>query len=272
MLSVARVRLEDLQQAVHLARARPGDAVDLADIDLATPAIEDASWPQPVGAEVDETAHDTRRAGAPGDLELVQAILCRQDEPVRSQMRQQRIERGSGRLRLHREHDSPIGAAELVGSHGRNALREVLDVAFDRQSCAAAGLDVLAHDVHDHDRDAGTRPIGGDRAPYCAASPDDDGFAGRIHLAILSILQRTSSARSETRNTPVRPCASLVRDGITGIHGGSGNHAVRISRGPAPGQAPRAGTARTGSSDPRRGDRLPAGSLQRSASSTARCL
>ncbi len=108
------------QVAMHLPRALADRAVDLADHHGGAVAEQNLAGPQPVGTEVDEATHRALVAHRAGDGQFVEAVLCRQHEAVRRQvraasMRQRRI----GRVRLHRQHDGRVDTAQL----GRRGAR-----------------------------------------------------------------------------------------------------------------------------------------------------
>ena len=81
---------------MHLDRARPDAARDLADDDRGAVAEQDASGTEPVGAEIDEAADGPLRAGKPRDRDLVQPVLRRKNEAIGREMGQQAGERRLG--------------------------------------------------------------------------------------------------------------------------------------------------------------------------------
>ena len=113
---------EDVARALRVRQVthEPRDplalaAVELADVERALAADEDAARRQVVRAEVHERADRPLLADPRGDHRLVDAVLERDDEAVRREAGRDRVERRAGVLALHGEQDG----AEPVGQLGR---------------------------------------------------------------------------------------------------------------------------------------------------------
>ena len=174
-----RIGLELPEQRMHLARARADRSVDLADHDGAAVAEQDLARSVPVGAEIHEAAHRALGSDLLGDRDLVQAVLRREHEAVRREMRRELGQGGFGRGRFHRKHDAPVDAADVMRFDGRDHDLELVDRPGDFQPVGAARPHVLADDIDQQHRHARARPIGADRAADRARAPDQDRLAHR---------------------------------------------------------------------------------------------
>jgi hypothetical protein len=130
----------------------------------------------PVGAEIDEAAHGAFRTDLLSDLDLVEPVLGRKHEAVRSEMRRQLLQRSFGRHRFHGEHDTVVGAGDVTRLDRGEGDLERVDRTGDLQPGRAAGLHVVSHDVDQQHRHAGACPPGAERAADRACAPDQDRF------------------------------------------------------------------------------------------------
>ena len=148
-------------------------AVELAHAKRPPPAEEDATGAEVVGAEVDERADGPLGPHRGGDDRLVQAVLERDDEPVRSETRRDVRERGLGVVRLHRKENRAELLRKRVGRHRACRHRELLDRPLDREAVLVHRGNVVGIDVAEEHRVAVPREPGSHRPADRAGAYDD---------------------------------------------------------------------------------------------------
>ena len=181
---------DQLQKAMHLGHAVAHAPVEFPHSYGGAVAEEDAARLQPVGAVVDETAHRVLGPDARGDDLFVEPVLGRDDIAARREMGGKHLQSGGGVVRLHAEENAVVLASQFVRRAGREDLSKCFDRAFNAQSAAAHGFDMLFHDIdHMHDMTRAGE-IGAEDAADGTGAPDQD--RGLAHAQSPSSCARVS--------------------------------------------------------------------------------
>ena len=173
--------------------------VELADVEGAAAAEEDAARLQVVGAEVDERPDRALRAEERGDQRLVDAVLQRDDEAVRGEARRDRAEGVLGVLGLDGEQHGAEPVGQLVGRDRPRLDRELLDRALDAQA------------VRVDRRDVGGVGVAEEHAPAAAQELGSHGAADRAGADDHVVGQRAATGCSKVTTISCRARSRISR-------------------------------------------------------------